>query len=139
MSDPQRPHGTAAYQAPPSMGFSRQEYWSGVPLLSLNEYMTLRQVTSQCEFLSKSKKNCLKDLYGSMYFLQDLFTAIYTLGSGTLHSGAYIFPFLLCFLPLFFSQLFVRPPQRVIFLFSFLFCGDGLDPCLLYNVTNLCP
>ena len=24
---------TAAYQAPPSMGFSRQEYWSGLPLL----------------------------------------------------------------------------------------------------------
>ena len=23
---------TAAYQAPPSMGFSRQEYWSGLPL-----------------------------------------------------------------------------------------------------------
>ena len=25
---------TAAYQAPASMGFSRQEYWSGVPLPS---------------------------------------------------------------------------------------------------------
>ena len=25
---------TAAYKAPPSMGFSRQEYWSGVPLPS---------------------------------------------------------------------------------------------------------
>jgi len=25
---------TAAYQAPPSMGFSRQQYWSGVPLSS---------------------------------------------------------------------------------------------------------
>ena len=25
---------TAAYQAPPSMGFSRQEYWCGVPLPS---------------------------------------------------------------------------------------------------------
>ena len=25
---------TAAYQAPPSMGFSRQKYWSGVPLPS---------------------------------------------------------------------------------------------------------
>ena len=25
---------TAAYQAPQSMGFSRQEYWSGVPLPS---------------------------------------------------------------------------------------------------------
>ena len=29
---------TAAHQAPPSMGFSRQEYWSGVPLPSL-EYV----------------------------------------------------------------------------------------------------
>ena len=27
---------TAAYQAPPSMGFTRQEYWSGVPLPSPN-------------------------------------------------------------------------------------------------------
>ena len=27
---------TAAYQAPPSTGFSRQEYWSGVPLPSLD-------------------------------------------------------------------------------------------------------
>ena len=26
---------TGAYQAPPSMGFSRQEYWSRVPLPSL--------------------------------------------------------------------------------------------------------
>ena len=26
---------TAAYQAPPSMGSSRQEYWSGLPLPSL--------------------------------------------------------------------------------------------------------
>ena len=34
MSDSSRPQWTAAYQAPPSMGFSRQEYWSGVPLPS---------------------------------------------------------------------------------------------------------
>ena len=26
---------TAAHQAPSSMGFSRQEYWSGVPLLEI--------------------------------------------------------------------------------------------------------
>ena len=25
---------TVAYQAPPSMGFSRQEYWSGLPFPS---------------------------------------------------------------------------------------------------------
>ena len=31
---------TAAYQAPPSMRFSRQEYWSGVPLLSPNRRHT---------------------------------------------------------------------------------------------------
>ena len=32
---------TAAYQAPPPMGFSRQEYWSGVPLKIL-KYCTAR-------------------------------------------------------------------------------------------------
>ena len=30
---------TAAYQAPPSMGFSRQEYWSGLPLPSPPGYV----------------------------------------------------------------------------------------------------
>ena len=34
---------TAAYQAPPSMGFSRQEYWSGVPLPSPSDYPTKLQ------------------------------------------------------------------------------------------------
>ena len=29
---------TAAYQAPPSLGFSRQEYWSGVPLPSPTQH-----------------------------------------------------------------------------------------------------
>ena len=28
---------TVAYQAAPSMGFSRQEYWSGLPLPSLGD------------------------------------------------------------------------------------------------------
>ena len=31
---------TTAYQAPPSLGFSRQEYWSGVPLPSPREALT---------------------------------------------------------------------------------------------------
>ena len=30
---------TVAHQAPPSMGFSRQEYWSGVPLSSPSLYL----------------------------------------------------------------------------------------------------
>ena len=40
---------TVAYQAPPSMGFSRQEYWSGVPLpspkLVLEQHKKLTQLT----------------------------------------------------------------------------------------------
>ena len=41
---------TAAYQAPPSMGFSKQECWSGVPLPSLTLitalfHLTLSQLT----------------------------------------------------------------------------------------------
>ena len=35
---------TAAYQAPPPMWFSRQEYWSGVPLPSLNLAMREAQI-----------------------------------------------------------------------------------------------
>ena len=31
---------TAAHQAPPSMGFLRQEYWSGVPSPSLRQTLT---------------------------------------------------------------------------------------------------
>ena len=33
---------TAAYQASPSMGFSRQEYWSGVPLPLQDHYFSLQ-------------------------------------------------------------------------------------------------
>ena len=39
LSDP----WTGAHQAPPSMGFSRQEYWSGVPLPSLVRLCYLSQ------------------------------------------------------------------------------------------------
>ena len=35
---------TAAYQASPSMGFSRQEYWSGVPLPSPNDTGLLEKI-----------------------------------------------------------------------------------------------
>ena len=35
---------TAAYQAPVSMGFSRQEYWSGMPLLSPPSSITIFKI-----------------------------------------------------------------------------------------------
>ena len=37
---------TAAHQAPPSMGFSRQEYWSGVPLPSPVSSLQIRNWSS---------------------------------------------------------------------------------------------
>ena len=43
---------TAAHQAPPSMGFSRQEYWSGVPLPSPMWTMTLYSYKDLQSFLS---------------------------------------------------------------------------------------
>ena len=45
----------AAHQAPPSMGVSRQEYWSGVPLpspkwtLNLVNFLIRRQIYSTCK------------------------------------------------------------------------------------------
>ena len=41
MSDSLRPHELfVAHQAPPSMEFSRQEYWSGLPFPSLGDLLT---------------------------------------------------------------------------------------------------
>ena len=54
------------------------------------------------------------DRWGRLSYLSLLFF-------GTLHSDAYIFPFLLCFSLLFFSQLFVRLPQTAILLFCISF------------------
>ena len=42
---------TAAYQAPPSMGFARQEYWSGLPFPS-PVYESESEVAQSCPTLS---------------------------------------------------------------------------------------
>ena len=43
---------TVAYQAPPSMGFSRQEYWSGVPLPSPYSMCTWRCILLHLDGMS---------------------------------------------------------------------------------------
>ena len=45
---------TAAYQAPPSMGFSRQEYWSGVPLPSLTAGASNLEIWAVCSSIYDS-------------------------------------------------------------------------------------
>ena len=49
---------TAAYQPPPSMGFSRQECWSGVPLPSPFEYATDSQRSTFLKHLSITICEC---------------------------------------------------------------------------------
>ena len=44
---------TIAYQAPPSMGFFRQEYWSGVPLPSPKEDMLQDVKCASLGFINK--------------------------------------------------------------------------------------
>ena len=42
---------TAAYQIPPSMGFSRQEYWSGVPLPFPRELLLICKCIRMSQFV----------------------------------------------------------------------------------------
>jgi len=58
----------AAFQAPLSLGFSRQEYWSGVPLPSPEQQCNVFQMPALCPITAynqlvigkrkKKKKNC---------------------------------------------------------------------------------
>ena len=58
---------TAAYQAPPSMGFPRQEYCSGVPLHVANSSFGVFQNVSPWTFLT-SDYNCLWVFFLSFFF-----------------------------------------------------------------------
>ena len=55
---------------------------------------------------------------------------------GTLHSDGYIFPFLLCLSVLFFSRLFVRPPQEPFCNFAFLFLEDCAMLCFAKSLQS---
>ena len=59
---------TTAYQAPPSMGFSRQEYWSGVPLPSpvdLCYFLCFQESRRQMKFQLSQMKNALDRINGT--------------------------------------------------------------------------
>ena len=83
---------TAAYQAPLSMGFSRQEYWSGLPLASPEDPMrkgqfteTLSWLVVTCGYLTeaedikrilrgKNTQNCTKKI-----FMTQIITMVWSL------------------------------------------------------------
>ena len=54
---------TAPHQAPPPMGFSRQEYWSGVPLPSMTMYSSHIQ-----------NINCIKKGWLTLYYCFQFYT-----------------------------------------------------------------
>ena len=56
---------TAAYQAPPSMGFSRQEYWRGVPLPSLQKMLTPMKEGQIEDSMSKHTAGLSRGQWGS--------------------------------------------------------------------------
>ena len=68
---------TVAHQAPPSMGLSRQEYWSGLPLPSLTRFFSCNlmlptsHILTQCGPLEKGngkplQYSCLQNPMNSM-------------------------------------------------------------------------
>ena len=91
---------TAAYQAPPSMGFSRQEYWSGVPLPSPRKCSSfiLLQVVDQ---------------FSQHHFLKRLSFLQYILASfvkDKVSTGAWIYLRAFYFAPLIYISVFVPVP-----------------------------
>ena len=97
-----------------------------VPLVSL-VFLKRSLVFPNLLFSSISLHSSLRKAYLSLLFF------------GTLHSDAYIFPFLLCFSLLFFSQLFVRPPQTAILLFCISLPWGWSWSLSLYNGMNFSP
>ena len=60
---------TVAYQAPPSMGFSRQEYWSGLPFIYKMNGLSLivfKDAYSPNILLNKLKR-LIHGLYNPLY------------------------------------------------------------------------
>ena len=53
---------TAAYQAPPSMGFSGQQYWSGVPLPFPNEWLSCYKSATDSKTLWKCRTMIILNL-----------------------------------------------------------------------------
>ena len=60
---------TAAYQAPPSMGFSRQEYWCGLPLPSPGHRLGLLSYWMVC--LETNRDHSVVFEIASKYYISD--------------------------------------------------------------------
>ena len=67
---------TAAYQAPPSMGFSRHKYWSGLPFPSpMHESESESEVAQSCPTLSDPMDCSLPVLHATGFSVHGIFQA----------------------------------------------------------------
>ena len=100
---------TAAYQAPPSMGFSRQEYWSGVPLPSpaLDPSWCLNPCRDILNFIKVFKKLQFNN------FLSHFHTHILPISPSCLFFLLKIFHYSLIYFTYQFHLLFTFPYQNV--------------------------
>ena len=110
---------TAAYQAPLSMGFSRQEYWSGVPLPSplgcynvwLLQTFFVHVFMCLCEYIGWSFRNVL--LCEKVCTLRILITVrVYHFTCFTKRIWRYVFPTYLSILGI--INHFISFPRRVV-------------------------
>ena len=62
------PMDCIVYQAPPSMGFSRQEYWSGLPLIKATDPWSLRKGREDSGWVSRlwNQNDLIQHLYPSL-------------------------------------------------------------------------
>ena len=67
----------AAYQAPPSMGFSRQEYWNGLPLLSpvnmLEGHKIIYNRVINLFYIRKIYKHIIKNVFSGSFWATELY------------------------------------------------------------------
>ena len=108
---------TAAYQAPSSMGFSRQEYWSGVPSPSPEEISRLpHSIVYLYSFTLITEEGFLISPCDSLELCIQMLML-------------FLFSFAFCFSS--FHSYFVSPPQTAILLFCISFswgCSWSLSP-----------
>ena len=115
---------SASIRSVPFLSFIVPMFTWNVPLVSL---IFLKRSLSLCYCFPLF---LCTDHWGRLSYLSLLFFE-------TLHSVRCIFPFLLCLSLLFFSQLFIRPPQTTTLRSCIYFSWEGFGHCLLHSVMNL--
>ena len=102
---------TAAHQAPPSMGFSRQEYWSGMPLHLFKNLIHLQHHHTSSFFLFQLAYNLtwhvsLLQLRLFLFYQIHIWLVIYS------NTSFYIYQCLWFFILLYFFHRMARKRRR---------------------------